>query len=201
MAAGDYIKAMSVELSQRASDEVAAYNTSGSLYTSAQRLQALNEARESIYNNLLKTMGMDEFKKSYPEFLVETDRSTAVTNNVGTRFAGARHFVTMKLLRTTTNEGTYTCRRIPASQFNEMETDPEACPFNTSATDYGFIEYAGGYKFYGEKAGDIDGTYYGLYLKDHVNVAYTEDPVDPVLWRDETLREAVGILKQYETKR
>ena len=46
---GDKIKAMSVELSKRVADEITTYDVNGKLYTSAQRLRAMNDARIKIY--------------------------------------------------------------------------------------------------------------------------------------------------------
>ena len=111
------IDTMNVELSKMVSDEVATYNLDGVLYTSAERLRALNE------------------------FLVEATAQT-VTNNLLARPANCRHLITVQLHRTSTSAGDYFARRIPKEMYYEMTREPLSCPYTTSAADYGFCEQA-----------------------------------------------------------
>ena len=196
--AGDRIKAMSIELAKRVSDEVSAYSTDGSLFTSVQRLRALNDARNKIYGGLYGAIGSEKFINEYPEFCVEIPLTggvyPTVAANLGALPAGWRKFISVELIRVTTHAGIYLCRKIPIEVFHEMIVDSSASPYATSEAEYGYCNLGTNVRFFGEAGGTIAGTYTGIYLKDVADAAYTEDIPDPFIWQEGTIQEAAKIL-------
>jgi hypothetical protein len=64
-----YLEYVTIEVSKGAGDEVAAAGTDGNSFTSAERVRGINRARKEIYTEMLKLLGIDGFKKLYPEFI------------------------------------------------------------------------------------------------------------------------------------
>lgn len=201
--AGERIQAMSVELSKRIADEVAAYSTDGKMFTSAQRLKALNSAREKLYNTYISKLGVDGFAEMFPEFMVETSPAITVTGGSAATPTGSRKVMAVKLARTlnfqdagTTPEyvGTWNCRKIPKEVYYEMSLTPESCPYQTTDTDYGYIELGEKVIFFGSKNSPIGGTYYAIYLKDISDVTYSQDVIEPSFWTEDTIDLAAKIL-------
>jgi hypothetical protein len=200
MPAGDITKGISVELSKRVADEVTAYGDNGKLFTSVQRLRAINDARIKIYNVLLSKFGIEGFINTFPEFVVEIPATgspaslPAVAANLGALPTAFRKFISVKLIRTTNSAGTYPCRKIPIEEYEELLLDPLASPHACSTSEYGYCPLGSNVRFFDDGVNAIVGTYGGIYLKDIVDVTYSTDAPDPYIWQSEVIETAAEIL-------
>jgi hypothetical protein len=79
---------VSIAVSKIVGDEVSAATSDGTLFTSADRLNAINRARGDVYTEMLKSMGMRQFLELYPEFVATA--SISFTSSVADKPAGVR---------------------------------------------------------------------------------------------------------------
>jgi hypothetical protein len=91
MATTTKLNLCSIAVSRIIGDEVSAATTDGTLFTSTDRLNAINRARGDIYTEMLKSMGMRQFLELYPEFVATSD--IAFTSSVATKPAGVRRII------------------------------------------------------------------------------------------------------------
>ncbi len=78
----------SIAVSRIVGDEVSAATTEGALFSTTDRLNAINRARGDVYTEMLKTLGMRQFLELYPEFVATS--SIAFTSSVADKPAGVR---------------------------------------------------------------------------------------------------------------
>lgn len=61
-----------IDVSYKIGDGVTSASADGEIFTASDRLKSINEARIILYNDLLETLGVDDFLKIFPEFVTET---------------------------------------------------------------------------------------------------------------------------------
>lgn len=61
-----------IDVSNKVGDGVSTASADGEIFTASDRLKSINEARIILYNDLLETLGIDDFIKMFPEFVTET---------------------------------------------------------------------------------------------------------------------------------
>ena len=72
------------DVSVRAGDTVTTASADGFLFTSQDRLDAVNSARKVLYREMISQLGLDEFIKQYPEFIKSSGNIAKIkTENVG----------------------------------------------------------------------------------------------------------------------
>lgn len=80
---------ISIDVSRRIGDEVTSSNADGNTITAAQRLKAINDARDMLYTQKLESLGLDDFIRLYPEF-VALSTYLAITSNTVTKPADCK---------------------------------------------------------------------------------------------------------------
>ena len=75
---------ISIAVSTLVGDGVAASGTSGKVFSSNDRLVAINKARGDVYTKLLAQLGIDEFLRQYPEFII-VEASVTISPTKDTR--------------------------------------------------------------------------------------------------------------------
>jgi hypothetical protein len=82
---------VSIAVSKIVGDEVTSATSDGTLFTSADRLNAINRARGDVYTEMLKTLGQRQFLELYPEFVATA--SITFASSVANKPVGIRRII------------------------------------------------------------------------------------------------------------
>jgi hypothetical protein len=178
-------------------DEVASASTAGKVYSVADRLNAINQARGKLFNTILTQIGIEKFSELYKEYAKESSALTLTTSAVA-KPTNCRYIIACILTRTSTNAGDYDVKKIPEITFYEFVTDLYS-NFQSSASEYKYRLSNSVITIYGERSTGISfatvaGTIKVSYIEDPLDLSTDLDYYDPPQWKRDVLEIAKTIL-------
>lgn len=189
---------ISLAIAKKIGDEVLnmSADMNGNLFTSAQRLNAINGARQNIYDATYNTLNPENFGEMYPEFIRESS-DLPIINNIGSIPDDTKYIYSVRI-RTTDVSDEITnpskeAKKIPKELSYEAQYDTYSV-FKADANNYKYIEQNTQLKILGSTI--TNGLLNLIYLADITPVELGDDAdiPDPYSWRQKTIDEATRIL-------
>lgn len=183
---------ITLRVSEKIGDQVATASTDGELKAAAKRLQAINEARSQIYNNLYTQIGSDRFIGDYKEF-IKTSGVIYLTSLVGTKPINVKKIISVRFWDDFEADSVV-ATPVPVQNYYEAQYDTHSVYYEDSQTPQ-FLEFATTFKILGGALSDNNSEI--LYLEDIVPVSQggaNADIPDPYTWFSQIIEVAAKIL-------
>lgn len=171
-------------------------STDGETFSSEQRINAINGARQNIYNELYNSLQPEKFGDMYPEFITESANFVIVAN-IGLVPDDAKfiYSVRIRTANTDPDSSSKDCKPIPKEVSYEAQYDTYSVyKADTNNYKYFFVD-PGHVKVLGSTI--ANGLINYIYLMDIVPVVLdddNEDMPDPYTWLQLIIDEATKIL-------
>jgi len=189
---------ITIEVSRKAGDQVSVANADGVEFTSQQRINAINGARQIIYDDKLSTLGVDEFAKTYKEFVKESSAITlATTSYLGNYPEYLRKIIGLKVkevIDASTFGDFIEVKGLLPKAYYESEIN-DYSPFSPNINFPRWREFNKQFQVLGLTAASY--LAYLIYLIDIVPVTLggsSNDLSDPFSWQNRTINLAFNIL-------
>lgn len=182
---------ISLSVAKKCGDQVSTAAGIGGIFTSQQRINAINEARVSIYLQLLNSLGVDKFANTYMEFIQTTDPEDPIVllgedDYIGDTPDYLRQITTVAL-RDESDDKWYEAKRLPLQAYAEALLNPYS-PYAPDQNNVKFSEFSGKFRIYGLP----NDTYHAFltYLSEPIPAELGDllpDINDPQIWAEQTI--------------
>lgn len=187
--AQDKLIVIGLAVARNIGDEVSTYTTDGVTFTAAQRLAAINLARGEVYTMILNQLGLDNFIKLYPEWLLYDTSAKTFTNNIASLPAACR-----KLLKVYVTTLSKMANPVPEMHTLDALNNAYSKWKGSTSRPY-FVVYGSNIRLLTGATSTYSGELFYLKQPEHDAYGSTDIP-DPWAWLNMIIDKATEILQK-----
>lgn len=192
---------ITLAVSKKIGDEVSVATVNGNLFTSLQRITAINGARQNILNAIYTQLQPEVMARNYEEY-VKQSSGLAIAANIFTLPAGVKYILSVRFVITgrdepedpdSPNTTPKIATRVPAGKQDDAKYNIYS-PYRADTLEHKYIDKNGTVEILGST--NLNGTATIMYITDSIPVVLgaSEDIPDPYSLQQAIIDEATKIL-------